>query len=362
MFLSGLRMSNFKNFTEKNFSFSEKINCVVGNNGIGKTNVLDAIHYLCLTKSYLNHSDVNNIRFEEEFFNIEGNFKEENQDNIILLAVQTGQKKMLKRNAKNYDRLSDHIGRYPCVMISPYDHNLIAEGSDLRRKFLDSMISQINPEYLQYLIRYQKAVNQRNALLKMFAVQNYFDPISLEIYDYELVSNGNEIFRIRNEFMENFIPEFVKYYNLIAQNEERVSISYLSDLKSENFETLLKQNLSKDRVATYTTTGVHKDDLLFLLHGYPIKKVGSQGQQKSFLVALKLAQMLIIKQNTKKNPILLLDDIFDKLDENRVSQLVKLVHEQEFGQIFLTDTHLERTEKIVQQISKDYKVFNLSEN
>jgi DNA replication and repair protein RecF len=334
----------------------------VGDNGVGKTNVLDAIHYLSLTKSYLNHSDLNNISFGESLFSLEGNFIDKDNEDTIKLLVSFGQKKIIKRNNKAYEKLSDHIGKYPCVMISPYDHNLITEGSEFRRKFIDGMISQVNTEYLHFLLRYQKALTQRNALLKLFISNNFFDSLSLEIYDAELIENGTKIYQIRREFIENYFPKFAQFYYILSQGKEMVDIQYVTDMEEMqgiDFETILKMNLSKDRVAAYTTKGIHKDDLIFNLFKYPIKRFGSQGQQKSFLISLKLAQLQTIKEFSKKNPVLLMDDIFDKLDERRVAQLVKLVHEEEFGQIFLSDTHQERTEKIVKQIGPNYQVFGL---
>lgn len=359
MYLKDLKLFNFKNFTEKHFSFSEKINCFVGNNGVGKTNILDAIYYLSLTKSYLNYSDQNNIRFGEDFFSLEGNFTDAKNEDIIKILVQPGQKKVVKRNNKAYEKLSAHIGKYPCVMISPYDQNLITEGSEYRRKFMDGMISQINPEYLHLLIRYQKALAQRNALLKLFITTHSFDVLSLEIYNAELIENGTKIHQLRKEFISSYLPNFCKFYSFLSQGEESVTIQYNSDLNTKKMDTFLQENLEKDRAAAYTTKGIHKDDLIFTLFDYPIKKFGSQGQQKSFLVSLKLAQLQLIKNKSAKNPVLLMDDIFDKLDEHRVAQLVKLVHKEAFGQIFLSDTHKERTEKIVKQISSDYQLFSL---
>lgn len=359
MYLKDLKLFNFKNFAEKQFSFSANINCFVGNNGVGKTNILDAIHYLSLTKSYLNYSDQNNIRFGEKFFSLEGDFADDSTEDIIKLLVQPGQKKIIKRNNKAYEKLSEHIGKYPSVMISPYDQNLITEGSEYRRKFMDGMISQINPEYLHLLIRYQKALAQRNALLKLFSTTHTFDAISLEIYDSELIENGTKIHRLRKDFISNYLPNFSKFYSVLSLGKETVSIQYISDLNKNSLDNILKENIDKDRVCAYTTQGIHKDDLIFNLFDYPIKKFGSQGQQKSFLISLKLAQLQLIKDKSGKNPLLLMDDIFDKLDEHRVAQLVKLVHKEKFGQIFLSDTHKERTEKIVDQISSDYKIFSL---
>ncbi|WP_313580717.1 DNA replication/repair protein RecF [Chishuiella sp.] len=359
MYLKELKARQFKNFDENNFEFSSKINAFVGQNGKGKTNVLDAIHYLALSKSYLNHSDAMNIQFERDFFTLEGTFDKNESDDVIFCLVRSGQPKQLKRNSKTYDRISDHIGQYPLVMISPYDSDLIKEGSEVRRKFLDNIISQSNKQYLADLIRYNKVLMQRNALLKYFAANNTFDPTSLEIYDEELIHLGKNIHVVRKEFVGTFLDAFLKYYNEISEGREQVNIEYVSQLNDSPFETVLKDALYKDRSAQYSTAGIHKDDLLFTITNYPIKKFGSQGQQKSYLIALKLAQLEVIKKSLNITPLLLLDDIFDKLDEHRVTQLVKLVNEERFGQIFITDTHPERTEQIIKQINAESKVFRL---
>lgn len=359
MYLKELKARQFKNFDENNFEFSPKINAFVGQNGKGKTNVLDAIHYLALSKSYLNHSDVMNIKFETDFFTLEGTFDRNESDDVIFCLVRTGQPKQLKRNSKTYDRISDHIGQYPLVMISPYDSDLIKEGSEVRRKFLDNMISQSNKIYLADLMRYNKVLMQRNALLKYFVANNTFEPSSLEIYDDELIYLGKRIHEIRKEFIETFLEAFLKYYNEISEGREKVNIEYVSQLNNATFENVLKDALYKDRSAQYSTAGIHKDDLLFTISNYPIKKFGSQGQQKSYLIALKLAQLDVIKNSLNITPLLLLDDIFDKLDEHRVTQLIKLVNEERFGQIFITDTHPDRTEQIIKQINSESKVFRL---
>jgi len=359
MYLKELKARQFKNFEEKDLNFSSKINAFVGQNGKGKTNILDAIHYLALSKSYLNHSDAMNIQFDCDYFTLEGTFEKNEKDDIIFCLVRTGQAKQLKRNSKSYDRISEHIGQYPLVMISPYDSDLIKEGSEVRRKFLDNIISQSNKQYLADLMRYNKVLVQRNTLLKYFVANSTFDATTLEIYDQELVHLGKRIHQIRKEFVENFLTAFLKYYNEISEGRENVNIEYVSQLNDAPFETILKDALYKDRSAQYTTVGIHKDDLLFTISNYPIKKFGSQGQQKSYLIALKLAQLEVIKEVLKVTPILLLDDIFDKLDEHRVTQLIKLVNEDRFGQIFITDTHSDRTEHIVTQINTESKIFRL---
>lgn len=359
MFLKSIILRNFKNFTESDFEFSPKINAFVGQNGVGKTNVLDAVHYLALTKSYLNYSDAQNIHFDENFFSLEGVFDKNENEEVIFCGVQREKGKVFKRNAKTYDRISDHVGLFPVVMISPYDLDLIKEGSEVRRKFIDNIISQSNKEYLQNLIRYNRVLSQRNALLKYFFQNNTFDQVSLEIYDDELVELGKFIFHERQKLINEFVPVFQEYYNYLSNGNESVDIQYQSQLSSNNFKNLLQESLRKDRSAQYTTQGIHKDDLELRIMNYPVKKFGSQGQQKSYLIALKLAQLELIRKSSEMTPLLLLDDIFDKLDESRVEQLIKLVNEDRFGQIFISDTHPERTESIVRKINSDSKIFRL---
>ncbi|WP_068596897.1 DNA replication/repair protein RecF [Vaginella massiliensis] len=359
MHLKSLKARQFKNFSEKDFDFSSKINAIVGQNGKGKTNILDAVHYLALSKSYLNHSDAMNIQFDHDFFVLDGLFENENGEDQVFCLVRKGQAKQLKKNGKPYDRLADHIGQFPVVMISPYDNDLINEGSEVRRKFLDNIISQANKSYLQNLIRYNKVLAQRNALLKYFAANQTFDSSSLEIYDLELVQLGNAIHNERKAFIQNFSEAFLTYYAAISEEKEQVNIRYVSQLNDRPFELLLQEHLHKDRQAQHTTVGIHKDDLDFQIFYHPVKKFGSQGQQKSYLIALKLAQLEVIKNALNTTPILLLDDIFDKLDEHRVTQLIRLVNEDRFGQIFITDTHPERTESIVKRINAESKIFRL---
>jgi len=359
MFLKAVHLRNFKNFIESGYEFSSKINAFVGRNGVGKTNILDAIHYLALTKSYLNYSDIQNINFEADFFSVEGTFQNEAKEDVIFCAVRKEKGKAFKKNSKPYDRISEHIGSYPLVMISPYDIDLIKDGSETRRKFIDNIISQSDKGYLLNLMRYNRILAQRNSLLKYFFQNNSFDATSLEIYDGELISLGNKIHEARKEFLEKFVPVFCEYYRLISCGDEKVDIKYDSRLNEDSFEMLLKSNLQKDRMAQYSTAGPHKDDLNFEIMNYPVKKFGSQGQQKSYLIALKLAKLDVIRNALGMTPLLLLDDIFDKLDETRVEQLIKLVNEERFGQIFITDTHPERTENIVKKINSESKIFRL---
>ena len=359
MFLKSLSLVNYKNFDSKNLDFDPTINCLVGENGIGKTNILDAIYHLCFGKSYFNPVATQNIKHGTEFFMIDGEFEKDNREEKIVCSFKKGMKKVIKRNGKAYNKFSEHIGFLPLVIISPTDRDLIIEGSDTRRKFIDGVISQSDKAYLQSLIKYNKVLVQRNSLLKYFAVNRTFDATALEVYDQQLNIFGTEIFEKRSKFLESFIPIFKEQYANISKKEEGVSLQYQSRLVENTLSELLKSSIEKDRTLQYTSVGIHKDDLDFTINGHPIKKFGSQGQQKSFLIALKLAQFHFIKEQAKTTPILLLDDIFDKLDENRVAQIVSLVDNEDFGQLFISDTHPERTEKVVKNSNQSYKIFNL---
>jgi DNA replication and repair protein RecF len=359
MLLKQLELINYKNFEAKSLAFSAKVNCFVGSNGVGKTNILDAIYYLSFAKSYFNPVASQNIKHGEDFFVINGHYLIDKKDEHIVCSLKKGHKKVIKRNAKEYERLADHIGQFPLVIISPADTDLIVSGSDTRRKFIDIIISQYDSTYLTNLISYNKVLAQRNALLKYFAANHTFDENSIAVYNDQLASYANTIHKKRKEFLIEFSPIFEARYKAISADKEEVSIQYKSQLNDKEILELFKDNILKDRVLQYTSVGVHKDDLIFKIADYPIKKFGSQGQQKSFLIALKLAQFDFIKKHTKKTPILLLDDIFDKLDEARISQLIQLVFKTDFGQLFISDTHAERTETIVKNISQSYEIFKL---
>lgn len=359
MILNALSLLNYKNFEHQDFTFDQKINCFVGANGIGKTNVLDAIYHLAFGKSYFNPIASQNIKHGADFFVIEGLFNKENRDEKIVVSLKKGQKKIIKRNSKIYEKFSDHIGFIPLVIISPADQDLIIEGSETRRRFVDSVISQSDKNYLDQLINYNKIVQQRNALLKYFALNNTFNHQTLAVYNEQLHHYGSKIFATRKAFLEAFIPIFKARYNAISNHNEPVHLSYKSDLFDGDLNTLLNNSINKDKALQYTSVGIHKDDLNFEIDTFPIKRFGSQGQQKSFLIALKLAQFDFIKQQGGFLPILLLDDIFDKLDAHRVAQILKLVHDQSFGQLFISDTHAERTESIIKQVHQSYKMFEL---
>jgi DNA replication and repair protein RecF len=359
MFLKKISLFNYKNFSEVSYDFDAKINCFVGKNGIGKTNVLDAIYHLAYGKSYFNPIAAQNIKHGEDFFVIDGEFEKAKRSEQIVSSFKKGQKKILKRNGKQYEKFSDHVGLIPLVIISPSDSDLIIEGSETRRRFIDSVISQLDSTYLQQLIQYQKIISQRNALLKYFALNHVFDNDTLSIYNEQLNQLGQSIFEKRKHFLNDFIPIFNKHHQAITGSIETVQLVYESHLFENETLTLLEHNLAKDRALQYTSVGVHKDDLSFQIENYPIKKFGSQGQQKSFLIALKFAQFEFVKKQSGEKPILLFDDIFDKLDETRVSKIVEMVNQDEFGQLFISDTHPERTEAIVKSTHQSYKLFNL---
>ncbi|TXG38992.1 DNA replication/repair protein RecF [Seonamhaeicola maritimus] len=359
MILKSLSLLNYKNFDNKSFEFDSKINCIVGNNGIGKTNVLDAIYHLSFGKSYFNPVATQNIKHGEDFFVVNGEYNKEDKNEKIVVSLKRGQKKVIKRNAKAYEKFSEHIGFLPLVIISPADRNLIIEGSDTRRKFIDSVISQSDKSYLSHLINYNKILAQRNALLKYFALNHTFNADTLDVYNSQLTEYGTLIFEKRDVFLKEFIPIFKERYEGISNGNEVVDLAYHSHLFEDDLNSLLQHALNKDKALQYTSVGIHKDDLHFNIEEHPIKKFGSQGQQKSFLIALKLAQFDFIKAHSGVNPILLLDDIFDKLDEQRVSQIIKLVDDENFGQLFISDTHAERTEKAVKQVHQSYEIFKL---
>ena len=359
MWLKNITLLNFKNYSDANVSFSKTVNAFVGNNGAGKTNLLDAIHYLCLCKGYFNPIDSQQIKMNEDLFMIQGDFERLEKNEKITCGLKRNQKKQFKRNKKEYDKLANHIGLFPLVMISPYDTNIIMEGSEERRRFMDNVISQTDSLYLDELILYNKHLLNRNALLKQIAVTKSYDPTLLEIYNDQLIASGIKIFTKRKEFMLHFLPLFSKYYSFLTEDNEQVGLQYQSQLIDHTFEQLLTQSVEKDKILERTTTGIHKDELIFTIHEMPLKKFGSQGQQKSFVIALKLAQYYYLQQHKGFKPLLLLDDIFDKLDDQRVSKLMEMVSHHDFGQIFITDTGKNRVLEIFEKISTPLTLFEV---
>jgi DNA replication and repair protein RecF len=362
MHLKKLALTNFKNYELNELEFSPKINCFVGNNGVGKTNILDAIHYLSLTKSFFNNIDSISIRHGEDYFIIHGTFVRDGEEDQIYCAFQKQKQKLLKRNGKEYQKLSDHVGRYPVVMISPADSALITEGSEDRRRFMNKIISQYSAEYLDSVLRYSKALQQRNKVLKDLNSSGNFDADILSVWDAQLVKYGTLVYKERDVLINELIPVFQEYYSFISSDNESVRLKYRSHLSEGSFTENLLNSVTKDRYLEYTTVGIHKDDLLLEMNDFPVKTLGSQGQQKSYLVALKLAKFDYIKHKAGFAPILLLDDIFDKFDSERVEQIIKLVGNDRFGQIFITDTHQNRLQNILSSHKTDYKLFHISGN
>lgn len=360
MHLQQLKLSNFKNCESAEINFSDKINCFVGQNGAGKTNILDAIYYLSFCKSYFNSIDRLNIKHGTDFFSIHGTYQRTDFETELVSCIQKIEgKKSFRINKKEYSRLADHIGKIPLVMISPYDRDLINEGSELRRKFIDGVISQFDTIYLDNLLRYNKTLLQRNTQLKQFFEQNYFDPELLKLWNEQLTALANPIHQSRTTFLENFKPIFQKYYNIVSNGNEEVDIQYDSSLNNDSLMQLLEQNQYRDRQSCYTNAGIHKDDFIFQLNGYPLKKFGSQGQQKSFVVAIKLAQFDFTLEKMGFKPILLLDDVFDKLDDQRVEKLINLVGDNRFGQVFITDTQRQRIENLFKNTTISNRIFEV---
>ena len=359
MYLKKLSLINYKNFDASEFEFDKKINCFVGNNGVGKTNVLEAIYFLSFTKGYFNSVVSQHIKHKTDFFVVDGTYKINKRTENINCSLKKGSLKKIKKNGKEYEKITEHIGSIPLVIISPIDNNLITEGSNTRRKFIDGVISQADSEYLHKLINYKKTLSQRNSLLKYFAANRTYDALNIEIYNEQLASLGESIHKKRDAFLKEFIPIFKKRYKHISNGNEIVNLKYKSQLFDKPLKELLEDSINKDKLLQFTSVGTHKDDLVFKIEDYPIKKYGSQGQQKSYLIALKLAQFDFIKKQSNIKPILLLDDIFDKLDESRVAQLLQLVNDENFGQLFISDTNAKRTEKIIKQTNQTYKMFEL---
>jgi DNA replication and repair protein RecF len=360
MYLKELRLANFKNCENAELTFSEKVNCFVGLNGAGKTNILDSIYYLSFCKSFFGSTDKLNIRHDQDFFSIHGIYGFDDKENELVSCVQKRDaKKSFKFNKKEYDRLSDHIGKFPLVMISPYDRDLINEGSDLRRKFIDGVISQFDPLYLNALLKYNRALLQRNMQLRQFADTRHFDRALLQLWDDQLCVCADDIHAKRRLFLEEFRPIFQHYYEVVSGAKEKVEVTYSSKLDQKPLHQLLEDNLQQDTYSCYTNVGIHKDDLEFCLDGHPLKKFGSQGQQKSFVVSIRLAQFEYNYQKIGYKPILLLDDIFDKLDDQRVMKLVRLVGDNHFGQVFITDTQQQRIERLFEDTDINHKIFEV---
>ena len=373
MTLDQLHLLFFKNYDEANLSFSPGIICFIGDNGSGKTNLLDAIHYLALTKSAFTTLDSQSIKQEADFFVVKGKFSSPALDRseTIQVSLRAGQKKTLTHDKQPYERMADHIGRDPAVLISPYDTDLIRQGSEERRRYFDSLQSQLDPEFLDLLIQYNGLLRQRNATLKQHSSGHGFDTLYLQALDDQLAPLGESLSAMRVNFLAEFTPVFQSHYQQLAEGREQVTLDYKSQLPGQNFRYLLLANERKDLALQRSTVGPHRDDFVFLMDGLPVKAYGSQGQQKSFVIALKLAQFELLANRHADasseghrapvggKPLLLLDDIFDRLDDKRIARLLQLVADHTFGQVFLTDTSLERTDQALAGVDSDIRRFRV---
>lgn len=359
MILRQLSIINYKNLIQVDLELSPKVNCFIGNNGMGKTNLLDAVYYLSFCKSHSNPVDSQIIHHDTDFCMLQGKYETNNSLEEIYCSIKRRQKKQFKRNKNEYDRLSDHIGFVPLVMISPDDNELIVGGSEERRRFIDMAISQFDKEYMHALIRYNKALQQRNSILK--TDEELIDSTLLELWEDQMSDSGAVIYEKRKEFIEKIIPVFNRIYIQISRSSESVSLEYISQFNNSDFESQLKANRRRDIAIGHSTVGIHRDDLEMLLDGFPMKKVGSQGQNKSYFVSLKLAQFYYLLETGKVTPILLLDDIFDRLDAIRVEEIVKMVSGSDFGQIFISDTNRESIDKILAGTDNNYHIYSVKD-
>jgi DNA replication and repair protein RecF len=396
MHLQKISLAHFKSYEYESFEFSERVNCIVGENGTGKTNLLDAIYFLALTKSSISNQDALSINHEAEYMMIEGNFsmldvsfsmfgnnetdveknvehqtsKNEkrktdtehqisNTEHLITISLQRGQKKAVLRDKKAYERISEHIGRFPVVMLSPNDTDIIRDGSEERRKFFDGVMAQLDSEYLENLLQYNRLLLQRNSLLKQFSERNYVDELLLDIYSDPLVEVSLKLYQARNQFITEFLPIFKKHYNTLSDAREAVEMIYESEVGAENFTQIFRKNRQRDLAAQRTTMGSHKDDFIFEINGFTLRKFGSQGQQKSFVIALKLAQFEMLTKVKGFPPLLLLDDIFDKLDDRRIQQLITMMVDGTFSQVFITDARPERTRQLLDNLGVEVKYFEI---
>lgn len=358
MHLENISLNNFKNYESAKVQLSREINCFVGKNGSGKTNLLDAIYYLSITKSAFTAQDVQCMKHDETYFSIRGEYEIEEKKRIAICGFQTGKKKLVKLDDKPYRKASEHIGKLPLVLIAPDDTDVIRGGSEDRRKFFDAIIAQTDQHYLQNLIKYNHTMRQRNSLLKQFLDRDYFDITLLKQYDKQLIALGKLIYGVRKRFITEFQPLVAQHYQLLSEKSESVALEYTSHF-DEDIDMLFEDNLAKDRVLKRTSIGIHKDEYPFLMDDRQIRKFGSQGQQKSYLIALKLANFDFLLKEKEVKPLLLLDDIFDKLDDFRITKLMEMVASDAFGQIFVTDARPERTFGIFENIEQNVKIFSV---
>ncbi len=363
MVLKNISILNYKNISEAKLDFSKKFNCFIGNNGEGKTNLLDAIYYLSFCHSMFSNIDSLLMKHNTDFFMIQGEYLHDDgeTEEVIYAGMKRGVKKMFKRNNKSYKRLSEHIGIVPLIIVSPDDASLISGGSEERRRLLDIVISQYDNNYINSLNRYNKALQQRNALLKMEDAEP--DPTLLSLWEEEMAREGEYIYEQRNKFVEAFTPVFNRVYQSISDGKEKVTLSYTSHCQRGPLLEVIQRDRHKDRAVGHSLHGIHRDDLEMLIDGYPMKREGSQGQTKTYVISLKLAQFdfLCNKSAEGNTPLLLLDDIFDKLDAHRVQRIVQLVSSNSYGQIFITDTNRDHLDQILSHSNAEYKIFHVEQ-
>lgn len=361
MHLKTIHIQHFKNYESLSLSFSPGMNCFVGDNGVGKTNLLDAIFYLSLTKSYFHSNDADVLQFGQGFFTLTGQYERNERSEEVHCAYAPDQKKTFTRNQKKYKRISEHIGFIPVVMISPSDINLIVEGSEIRRKFIDVVIAQYDKAYIHALVRYNKALKNRNALLKSQGKNASMDYDTLSLYEDIMVEESETIYAQRASFVDALAPVFEKYYQMLcAGQDEKTDLQYKSQLHEHTMRDLLEHNRQKDQILQHTSSGVHRDDLMMLLNGKAIRHFGSQGQQKTYLTALKFGKYEYIHQKQGHRPLLLLDDIFDKFDAQRVAQIIRIASGTQFGQIFITDTNKDRLDAILEKNAAEHQIFRVT--
>ena len=353
MRLKKLLLINFKNLPQAEITLADGINCFVGDNGAGKTNILDAVHYLSMSKSAFTMTDGQSVHHGEEFFVTEGSYlTDTGAMELVNCSFSRKGGKVLKRNGKEYERIADHVGGFPVVISSPRDTELIMDAAEERRRYLNSFISQLDRAYLVSMMRYNTVLAERNKFLKSSS-----DEAMLQIYDMQLAEHGTRVYERRKEIIERMQPMVAEYYSTLSEDREQVEMEYRSELEQMPLTEVLLRNRERDIVNQFTTAGVHRDDIIFRIGGYPLRKYGSQGQQKSFLIALKLAQYRLLAEATGEKPILLLDDLFDKLDLGRVEKLLALVGGDDFGQILITDCNKLRLESTLERADKEYSLF-----
>jgi DNA replication and repair protein RecF len=372
MHLEKLSLTNFKNYEDGRYLFGQQVNVIVGPNGSGKTNLLDAVYFLSLSKSAFHSQDALSILHEADYFILDGIFQEDTGDTPgehsnshrlvqITISLQRGQRKVLMADKKPYERISEHIGRFPVVLVAPNDTDLVREHSEDRRHFFDGVLSQLDPDYLRDYLTYQQVLKQRNSLLKLFAERSQVDNDLLDTYDEPLLMLGQRIHDARQQFVRDFLPSFRAHYAYLSDERETVDIVYESEVSKPDFASEFRHFRRRDSVLQRTTMGIHKDDYSFLIGDVPLKKFGSQGQQKTFVIALKLAQFDQIQTEKGIRPILLLDDIFDKLDDKRIGKLIQRIDERAFGQVFITDARPERTRDLLAAVQTEVRFFEVGQ-